>query len=128
MRIDNEDFPLVQLNETINTSPEGRILSKSLMINLRNSSASSVWKTYLELKGFIKGNLEKEDKNNSLEKERKDNPNTCPKCGSLLVEKAGISKKNGKSYHFWSCPNWPICSYTEPFVPEISYDQDLARL
>jgi len=39
----------------------------------------------------------------------------CPTHNVPLVEKGGISKKTGKSYHFWGCPTWAEtqCDYTE---------------
>lgn len=37
-------------------------------------------------------------------------PLKCPKCGSDVVEKRGISKKTNKFYHFWGCSNFK-CDY-----------------
>jgi len=115
MQINSQDWPEVQLNETINMSPEGKVLSRSLMINLRNSKAESVWKAYQELKVLI------DSKKNEPEKEQNKKVETCPRCGAQLVEKQGISKKNFKPYHFHSCSAWPKCDFSKPFVP----DQDL---
>ncbi len=39
--------------------------------------------------------------------------NFCPNCQVELVEKKGVSKKTGKPYHFFSCPNYPACDYTK---------------
>lgn len=38
---------------------------------------------------------------------------TCPNCQIELVEKKGVSKKTGKPYHFYSCPNYPVCDYSK---------------
>jgi len=124
MKIESEEFPYCQLNETINMSPDSKILSKSLMINLRNQSPEVVYNNYLRLKRLINGKSETGEKveNDHGEKEKQAKKNSlgkCPQCGGLLVEKSGISKKNGKSYHFVGCANWKSgCTYTRPFVPE----------
>ena len=133
----NADYNPVQLNETINFSPNGTILSKSVMINIRNESPKKVWKLYQELKKLIGGKAEikeekpevkskKKVKNNpgstkeerqkkEKKEEEKNNPGKCPRCGGMLIEKSGISSKNGRPYHFYGCSNWPICNYTKPF-------------
>jgi len=121
-----EEYPFCQLNETTNLSPDGKVLSKSLMINLRNQSPEVVYKNYRELKKLIEGKIEakenkpeKKTENNPGKKEqqvKKDNPGICPKCGALLVEKQGISSKNGEPYHFFSCGSFPNCRYSKPFV------------
>jgi len=128
MKLESEEYPFCQLNETINLSPSGQILSRSLMINLRNESPKEVWKAYRELKKLIDGKEdkpEKKTKNSKKEtpKTKKENedkkeqkrvtPEICPKCGGLLVEKSGISKKTGRPYHFLGCSNFLNgCSYT----------------
>jgi len=38
-------------------------------------------------------------------------PNICPKCGSPVKEKSGISKNTGKSYSFHGCSNFPNCRW-----------------
>ncbi len=117
----NGDYNPVQLNETINLSPNGKLLSKSLMLNLRGETTKEVWTNYQELTKLIDGKdkPEKNVKNNPGKGKRqdkkelkKDNSDTCPECGSLLVEKQGISRKNGKPYHFEGCSSFPACTYT----------------
>jgi len=117
MKLESEEYPFCQLNETINLSPDDKILSKSLMINLRNQSPEVVYRNYLKLKQLIENPNEKpknETKNNPGKKDK----NVCPQCGGLMVEKRGISKKTGKPYAFKSCANWPACNYTEPLFSE----------
>ena len=124
----NGEYNPIQLNETINLSPDGKVLSRSLMLNLRGETAKEVWKCYQELKKLVEGKEEtpkkkvkdipeKEKKQNKKE-QKKDNPGVCEKCGAPLIEKQGISNKNGKPYHFFSCSAWPICDYTKPFLTE----------
>lgn len=122
MNINSEEYPFCQLNETVNLSPDNKVLSKSLMINLRNQSPEIVYKNYLKLKQLIenpdekpekkvtKNNPGKAEKQNKKES-KKDNPGTCPKCGSPLIHRSGISR-NGRSYNFLGCSSFPICSYT----------------
>lgn len=135
----NGEYNPAQLNETVNLSPEGKVLSKSLMLNLRGETPKEVYKAYQELKGLIDGKEDKPEKkvkNNPRKKEKqskkeqkKDNPGTCPKCGTPLVEKSGISSKTGKPYHFFGCSSWPICNFTKPFISKteknIPCDEDL---
>ena len=124
----NGDYNPIQLNETINLSPDGKVLSKSLMFNLRGETPKEVWKAYQKLKKLIDGKeddkLEKKGKNNpgkekkQGKKGKKKDENVCSQCGGMLIEKSGISSKNGRSYHFWGCSNWPICNFTKPFLIE----------
>jgi predicted RNA-binding Zn-ribbon protein involved in translation (DUF1610 family) len=129
MKLESEEYPYCQLNETINMSPTGQILSRSLMLNLRNESPEIVHQNYLKLKQLIDnpGKPEKKVKrskketpteNKQTEKDQKKSEN-CPECGGLLIRKAGISKKNGRSFDFVGCGNWPACSYTRPFISEV---------
>jgi hypothetical protein len=138
MKLESEEFPYCQLNETINMSPDGKILSKSLMINLRNQTPEVVYNNYLRMKHLLNGESELGEKveNNLGEKEKhikKNNPGTCPQCGGLLVEKSGISKKTGEPYHFIGCANFKNgCKYTRPFVPEteknLSRNEDVVNI
>ena len=137
----NGEYNPVQLNETINLSPDGKVLSKSLMLNLRGETTKEVWKFYQELKKLIEGkenkpekkakdNPVKEKKQNKKE-QKKDSPdNTCPKCGAVLVHRSGISR-NGVAYNFLGCSSFPICSYTRN-IPEKEplpiADQDLINV
>jgi len=111
----NGDYNPVQLNETLNFDPNGKVLSKSLMINIRNEEPKIVWKLFQELKGLIES---KEITSKKTEKpETQDKVDRiCPECGWPLIEKLGISKKTGRSYHFWGCSNFPRCKYTEAFI------------
>ena len=136
----NGDYNSNQLNETINFSPDGKVLSKSLMLNLRGENPKSVWKDYQELKRLVDGKekkSEKKVKNNPRKQEKqakkeqkKDNPGTCPKCGAPLIHRSGISR-NGVSYNFLGCSGFPICSYTRniPDKKEIPVaDEDMAAV
>jgi len=123
----NGDYNPIQLNETINLSPDGKVLSKSLMFNLRGETPKEVWKAYQKLKKLIDGEEAKPKKsakketqegNKQNENLQKKDENICPECGGMLVEKSGISNKNGRPYHFWGCSNWPICNFTKPFLTE----------
>lgn len=126
----NGEYNPVQINETINLSPDSKVLSRSIMLNLRGEKASEVWKVYQELKRLIdskEDKIEKKAKNNpgkekkqTRKEQKKDNPGTCPKCGGLLVEKQGISKKTLRPYHFVGCGNFKNgCNFTKPFIPEV---------
>lgn len=134
MKLESEEYPYCQLNETTNMSPSGQILSRSLMINLRNESPKQVWRAYKELKSLIDGKEEGKKTKKSLEKEKKqvkkDNPGTCPKCGAPLIHRSGISK-NGRSYNFQGCSAFPLCSYTRNIPDKKSIpvaDEDLIEV
>lgn len=125
MTINENGYNKVQLNETINQTADGRIVSRSIMINVREESAEKAWDIFSELKKKVEDKPEKKVKNSpgkeKKEKkgeQKKDNPGICQKCGAPLLEKQGLSSKNGKPYHFFSCSAWPICSYSEPFLPK----------
>jgi len=141
MKLESEEYPYCQLNETINLSPDSKVLSRSIMLNLRNQTPKEVFKAYQELRKLIdskEDKSEKEVKNNpgrekkQNKKEQKKDENVCPQCGSVLLEKSGISSKNGRPYHFWSCSSWPICNYTKPFLTETEKnapcDEDLVEV
>lgn len=129
----NGDYNRCQLNETINLSPDGKILSRSLMLNLRGESAQEVFRAYQELKKLTTGGNEESQgrkisnggsKQNG-QKARKEE--SCPECGSQLLEKQGISSKNGKPYHFFGCSSFPACNFTLPVERVFgSPDEDLA--
>lgn len=121
----NGEYNPCQLNETINFSPDGRVLSKSLMLNLRGEKPKDVYKSYQELWKLINGEeakpkketkrkaqkeVQKEKKQEKKDQE-KDNPGNCPKCGAPLIHRSGISR-NGRAYNFHGCSAFPICEYT----------------
>lgn len=135
----NGEYNPCQINETINLSPDGKVLSRSLMLNLRNETVKEVWKTYQELRGLIDGGKDKPEKrvkNNSgnekkqNKKGQKKDENVCPECDGLLIERQGISKKSGKPYHFVGCSNFGNgCNFTKPFISEaeknVPCDEDM---
>lgn len=124
----NGDYNPIQLNETINLSPDGKVLSKSLMINLRGEDPKLVWREYQRLKNLIDGKENKPEKKEQNKKELEKDKNVCPECGGLLVEKQGISKKTGRPYHFVGCVNFKSgCSYTRPFVLEVDQNMPADR-
>ncbi len=123
----NGEYNACQYGLTTNLSPDGKVLSKSEMIVLRGETPKEIAKNFRELKELIEGKekkSEKKVKNNpgkekkQSKKEGEKDENVCPQCGSVLLEKSGISSKNGRPYHFWSCSSWPICNYTKPFLSE----------
>lgn len=140
MRLEtNGEYNPCQLNETINLSPDEKVLSKSIMFNLRGETPKDVYRAYQELKELIehgeKAEPEKKVKSNPMKKEKqakKDNPGVCEKCGAPLIEKQGISSKNGRPYHFYSCSAWPICDFSKPFLTEkeknVPCDEDLLMI
>lgn len=47
----------------------------------------------------------------------------CPIHSLELEHRQGVSKKTGKDYDFWACPNkegGQFCSYTAPNTPQAS--------
>jgi len=137
MKLESEEYPFCQLNETVNMSPTGQVLSRSLMLNLRNESPEIVHQNYLKLKQLVDnpGKPEKKVKrskketlteNKQTEKNQKKGEN-CPQCGSILLERSGISRF-GKPYRFLGCSSFPVCSYTRNIPEEKPLpvaDQDL---
>lgn len=139
MKLESEEYPFVSLSETTNSSPSGQILSKSVLITLRNKSPERVWKAYQELKSLIDGKEDKPEKKvknkpgkqeKQIKKEdKKDNPGTCPKCGGLLQEKQGISKKTLRPYHFVGCSNFRNgCDYTRNISDKEEMPVDEAQI
>ena len=53
MNIQANEYNPIQLNENITYSSDGKILSKSLMLNLRGESIQDVWGAYRELKKLV---------------------------------------------------------------------------
>jgi len=125
----NGDYNPVQLNETINFDPNGKILSKSLMLNIRNEEPKIVWKLFQELKELIdtNDNTSRKTEKPKIQENIKDceEDKICPDCGAPLVEKSGISKKNKRPYHFWSCSNWPRCTFTKPYLEKESNEESI---
>lgn len=140
MIINENNYNKVQINSTLDMdAATGRIIKKSLMLNIRADDVKTACKLYEDLKRKIEGEEEKPEKkvkNNSGKKEKPDKKeqkkggNICAECGGMLLEKSGISNKNGKSYHFWGCSNFPICGFTKPFLGKDTIpvaDQDLVE-
>ena len=116
-----------QYGLTVNLSPDSKILSKSEMYVVRGEIPEEVHKSFQELQRLINGKereLEKKIKDNPRKekkqnkKEQKRDENVCPQCGSVLLEKSGISSKNGRPFHFFGCSAWPSCSFSKPFLTE----------
>ena len=141
------DWNPVQYGLTVNLSPDGKILSKSEMYVLRGENPKEIHRAFLELKRLIE-NGESKAKNESGEnkpkkrtkkgtqiedKQSEKDPQkteTCPKCGSLLVRKSGVSR-NGYSYDFVGCSAWPACNFTKSVgekEPLPIADQDLIEV
>jgi len=126
MKLESEEYPYCQLNETetTNLSPDGKVLSKSksLMINLRNEKPEIVYKNYLKLKQLIDGKKDGPEK----KEQKENNPGLCPKCGAALIHRSGISKK-GVVYDFLGCSSYPLCRYSRniPDKEEMPADEDL---
>jgi hypothetical protein len=125
----NGDYNALQLNKTINYSPDGKVLSKSLMYNLRGEKLEEIWKNYQELEILISNgqNNPKKTEKPKIQENIKDceEDKICPDCGAPLVEKSGISKKNKRPYHFWSCSNWPRCTFTKPYLEKESNEESI---
>ena len=137
----NGDYNPCQFNETINFGPDGKVLSKSWMFNLRGENPKEIWETYKELRQLIEkgesgsnrkaGRRSRTESKENSKGEKKDSLGTCPVCGGTLVEKAGISKKTGRPYHFIGCSNFPACTYIQNIPDEEPIpiaDQDLISM
>jgi len=120
MIINENGYNKTQLNSTVNLSPDGKVLSKSLMLNIRGETPEEVWKAYQELKGLIDSVNEKSEKKSGKNPgNKKRSADNCSQCGGLLIEKQGISKKTGQPYHFFGCGNFPNCNFTKQIDEQI---------
>lgn len=134
----NGEYHPCQYGLTVNLSPDSKILSKSEMYVVRGETPEEVQKAFQELQALIINGKEvkpeKEIKNNPGKEKKQDKKEekVCPQCGGMLIEKSGISKKNGFPFHFWGCSNFQNgCKFSKPFISEaeehVLCDQDLDR-
>jgi len=98
----NHDFNRIQINETIDKKPDGKVIRKSLMINIRADSVQEADKLYKDLKKVFNGNM---TANNDKKKNKEEQ--LCEKCGAPMVLRRG---KNGP---FLGCITYPGCNFTK---------------
>ena len=119
------DYNKIQINETLYKDPNGKITSRSLMINIRTDDIGEAHKLHKDLKQMLNGNMTIEDKN-----DRKENDKSpiCDKCGAEMISRHG---KNGP---FWGCSNYSNgsngCNFTKPIseieeIPTIETPEDI---
>jgi len=101
----NHDFNKIQINEKIHKEPDGKIISRSLMLNIRADSVEEADKLYKDLKQVFNGNMTAKNEDNE---KKNDKGPTCEKCGAPMVSRRG---KNGP---FWGCITYPGCKFTKP--------------
>lgn len=134
MTINGSEFAKIQINETTDKTPDGKILRNSLMINVREDSVQKAVRMYRDLKRKLESKEENpknpERKTKGAERGKKsveaksEIPN-CPKCNSLMILRA-----NGKTgENFWSCVQFPLCNGTRRLVAKkelnVPCDEDL---
>jgi hypothetical protein len=115
----NHDFNRIQINETIDKKPDGKVIRKSLMINIRADSVQEADKLYKDLKKVFNGNM---TANNDKKKNKEEQ--LCEKCGAPMVLRRG---KNGP---FLGCITYPGCNFTKQIdeigeIPVIEKIEDL---
>jgi len=88
----NNEFNKVQINETIEKDSNGKVLRKSLMINIRSNDVSEAGELYCQLKGKLNGG------NNNVP--------TC-ECGQPMV------LRKGPKGDFYGCSAFPKCRKTK---------------
>jgi len=130
----------LQVNENFNYSPDGALLSRSLMVNIRAESPKQAWKLFQEFKELIDGkkSITEEPKKTVRKKkveQKIENPNpekseaiekVCPRCQSALTEKRGISA-NGRHYCFLGCSSFPVCRYSQNIISKAEKEKALKQ-
>ena len=114
------DYNKIQINETIDKDPNGEVIKRSLMINIRANDVKEADELYRDLKQVFNGDSVKVNHN---EKKNGKGP-ICERCGAPMISRRG---KNGP---FWGCITYPGCKFTKPIdeieeIPTIETPEDI---
>jgi len=114
------DYNKIQINETIDKDPNGEVIKRSLMINIRANDVKEADELYRDLKQVFNGDYIKVNHN---EKKNGKGP-ICERCGAPMISRRG---KNGP---FWGCITYPGCKFTKPIneieeIPTIETSEDI---
>ena len=123
MIINENGYNKVQINSTLDMDATGRIIKRSLMLNIREDDVNTACKLYEDLKRKIEGEEPKKRvKKEKSEKNEKIPENPICECGAPM-----ILRMNGRGEKFYGCGAFPICRKTRPYqeVKEMPADQDL---
>jgi len=117
----NHDFNKIQINETIHKDSDGKVTSRSLMLNIRADSVAESNKLYKELKQVFNGNMTAKNEDNE---KKNGKGQICEKCGAPMVVRRG---KNGP---FLGCIAYPGCKFTTQIdeieeIPTIETPDDI---
>ena len=108
MTINENGYNKIQINGTINQAADGTIISKSIMINVREEDLNKAYSLYSELERKINGGAEilegKAVGRNILRTPM------CPNCDKPMILRT--SKKGEK---FFGCSAFPACNGTRPY-------------
>ena len=108
MTINESGYNKIQINSTINKSADGTIISKNIMLNVREESVDKAYALYSALERKINGGADKPKEKSQNGSILKTPP--CPKCQKPMILRT--SKKGEK---FWGCGAFPSCNGTRQY-------------
>jgi NADH pyrophosphatase NudC (nudix superfamily) len=115
----NGDFNRVQINYSIDKNPDGSIMKKSLLINIRENEIEKACEMYRELLSKIGESAEGSGSiANQVEAQINSTPQ-CPLCGAKMTLRVNGKKGN----QFWGCSTFPRCKGVRQFEQVLSSEQ-----
>jgi len=113
-----ETINKVQINQSIKTDGAGRVLEKSILLNIRADDVDEATRMFEDLQFQLTGNSLKVEPQITYEdlfseptpvpipKQKVIASNNCPQCGREL------KKRSGARGNFLGCSGYPNCRYT----------------
>jgi hypothetical protein len=109
----------IQINSSVDTDQSGKVIKKSLLINIRCDLPSEAISLFQDLQSRLNGSKITFDSNElryeglpfdepvKAEQKAITATPTCPRCGKVLKQRSGARGS------FYGC-NYPTCTYTQP--------------
>lgn len=113
------EYNKIQINVTEDRDPEGKLLKKSMMLNIRTNDPEEAVNLYNDLKGKLNGNGQKKELEKVPVKARSQKTEErVPVCPSHKLPML-LKENRMKGNLFWGCERWlphnKGCNVTLPY-------------
>lgn len=133
MIINENGYNKVQINTTIDRAPDGTVIRRTLMINLREETVEKCFELYSALQKKLESEEKpkKKDKKKGQSNSKETAENKAPLCPIHQVPMLLKQNKNNGNL-FWGCPNWQPggkgCNETMLYLSEKESEEDMIEL
>jgi len=98
-----QEINKIQINENIETAPDGKIIKSSILINIRTDDTREAVKLYQELKESLNNPT-------GITRSKMEEAPLCEECGSPMT----LRHNGKKNSYFYGCSKFPNCRFTVP--------------